>query len=60
MAAYSIQMKTSPSSPLMRTAVVAALAAGFSIVGGVAFAAWLDKGDNILMALGSSALAWCF
>lgn len=36
-------------------AVLAAFA-----VSGVIFAAWVNNGPQILLSLGSSALAWCF
>jgi hypothetical protein len=37
------------------------LAAGlFAASTGLAFAAWLDHGPGMLMALAQSGLAWCF
>jgi hypothetical protein len=38
-------------------AIVVILACGVS---GVVFAAWVNNGPQILLSLGSSALAWCF
>jgi hypothetical protein len=38
--------------------VLATLAA--AMLSGVVFAMWVTNGPQILMALGNSALAWCF
>lgn len=35
-------------------------AAAGALAAGLAFAAWLDHGDEILFSLIQSGLAWCF
>ena len=51
----SVQPVTRP-----RLAIIAATILLFAIASGAVFAAWVDNGPQILMTLGSSALAWCF
>lgn len=46
--------------PRPRMAIIAAAILLFAITSGAVFAAWVDNGPQILMTLGSSALAWCF
>ena len=51
----SVQPVTRP-----RLAIIASAVLLFAIASGAVFAAWVDNGPQILMTLGSSALAWCF
>ncbi len=47
----------------MPVQTVATIALGVSVLAaatGLAFAAWLDKGAGIFMAMIESGLAWCF
>jgi hypothetical protein len=49
------------SPPLRNRVLYGSLAITvFAIASGVVFAAWIDNGPQILMALSMSALAWCF
>ncbi len=43
-----------------RLAIIAVAILLFAIASGAVFAMWIDNGPQILMTLGSSALAWCF
>ncbi len=43
-----------------RLAVIAVGILLFAIASGAVFAMWVSNGPQILMTLGSSALAWCF
>lgn len=46
--------------PAASLAAIAALALGLAAATGVAFAAWLDKGAGIFIAMVESGLSWCF
>jgi hypothetical protein len=52
-------MKTSSPTSTPRMMLYAALALAASIVSGLTFAAWFNKGDSIFLSLVNAGLAWC-
>jgi hypothetical protein len=48
------------NSPKRRALIWALAILCAAVLFGLVFAMWVQNGPQILMALGSSALAWCF
>lgn len=49
------------TQPPKRHALIWALAIlAAAVLSGFVFAMWVENGPQIMMALGNSALAWCF
>ncbi len=46
--------------PRLRIGYLALAILAFAILSGAVFAAWANNGPQILLTLGSNALAWCF
>ena len=46
--------------PTRNIARIAIAAAAIAAATGAAFAAWIDHGAGIFMAMAESGLAWCF
>ena len=44
----------------MRWLIITTAALFLCVLTGAVFAAWVNNGPEILLSLGSSALAWCF
>jgi len=56
-----IALMSAPSRKTRRMAVRLALATlAFGGLTGVAFAAWVENGSAMLMALAANGMAWCF
>jgi hypothetical protein len=54
-------MSLNPFTSQKSKLLVAGLAVLFlCAIAGAVFAAWVNNGPQILLSLGSSALAWCF
>ena len=57
---YFSPMKQLTRQPVGTTVKIAAGFVVLAVATGVAFAAWIDNGAGIFMAMIESGLAWCF
>lgn len=58
---YKADMEQVISNTPKRRALIWALAIlAAAVLSGLVFAMWVENGPQIMMALGNSALAWCF
>jgi hypothetical protein len=57
---YIATMSTQPSTTGRIALRVIAPTLAFGALTGAAFAAWVEKGSDMLMALAANGMAWCF
>jgi hypothetical protein len=57
---YIALMSSQPRTSLGIAARLVLAAIAFGALTGAAFAAWVENGSDMLMALAASGMAWCF